>query len=278
MSITARGVPPAATVPARRTVWVCRPLCSVMVARGVSPVGAPASRVGSRRACSAAALRNTLPGASRASRSAVWNARGMRAGAMAGTTSASTPTTRSGTRISAAGGSAGGAARAWAVSSSQGLARATCGCAATVPYRASGKGPCAARNSRSGWPLTERTACENSSSAEALITCTANPSATPSMTATTAARLRHGWWRSSCQEKVRSSASMTGLWRRWVGCAGFDAHQPRRCGCLNLRPAIRIFSPGAAQEAALCTLVFNRFVNPFQELHHEFSRSSRQPV
>ncbi|MDZ7927344.1 MAG: hypothetical protein U5L46_09765 [Agrobacterium sp.] len=54
--------------------------------------------------------------------------------------------------------------------------------------------------------MTELTALENSASAEALIRCTANASATPSMTATTADALRQGWWRSSCQEKVVSSA------------------------------------------------------------------------
>ena len=69
-------------------------------------------------------------------------------------------------------------------------------------------GTVAARNSRSGWPFTERTAVENSSSADALIRCTENASATPSTTATTAAALRHGWWRSSCQEKVVRRASM----------------------------------------------------------------------
>jgi CubicO group peptidase (beta-lactamase class C family) len=56
--------------------------------------------------------------------------------------------------------------------------------------------------------LTERTALENSSSAEALISCTEKASATPSITASTAAALRQGWWRSSCQEKVVSNARM----------------------------------------------------------------------
>ena len=53
--------------------------------------------------------------------------------------------------------------------------------------------------------LIERVALENSSSAEALISCTEKASATPSRIAITAAALRQGWWRSSCQEKVRSS-------------------------------------------------------------------------
>ena len=43
-----------------------------------------------------------------------------------------------------------------------------------------------------GWPLTERTALENSSSAEALMSWTEKASATPSITATIAAALRHG--------------------------------------------------------------------------------------
>ncbi|MDT4861027.1 hypothetical protein FQZ97_956130 [compost metagenome] len=38
--------------------------------------------------------------------------------------------------------------------------------------------------------------------------CTANASATPSITATTAVALRHGWWRNSCKENVESSARM----------------------------------------------------------------------
>ena len=39
--------------------------------------------------------------------------------------------------------------------------------------------------------------------------CTDKASATPSMTATTAAALRQGWWRSSCQEKDSSRAGST---------------------------------------------------------------------
>jgi hypothetical protein len=87
------------------------------------------------------------------------------------------------------------------------------------------------RSSRSGWPLTARTALENSPSAEALIRCTENASATPSITATTAAALRQGWWRSSCQEKVRNRASMQALcrWRRQGREAGlFDLTQSFR--------------------------------------------------
>ena len=53
-----------------------------------------------------------------------------------------------------------------------------------------------------------RTAWANSSSAELLMSCTANASATPSITATTAAALRQGWWRSSCQEKVVRRANI----------------------------------------------------------------------
>jgi ribosomal protein S18 acetylase RimI-like enzyme len=37
-----------------------------------------------------------------------------------------------------------------------------------------------------------------------LIRWTDNASATPSITASTAAALRQGWWRSSCQEKIAS--------------------------------------------------------------------------
>ena len=85
-----------------------------------------------------------------------------------------------------------------------GLAKATCGLRAIWPYSDSSSLPPAARSVRSGWPFTVRTAPANSSSAEALIRCTENASATPSVTASTAAALRHGWWRNSCQEKLRS--------------------------------------------------------------------------
>ena len=135
MSITARGAPPAATVPAMRTVCdPCGPACSCSCAGPLPSVARP-------RACKAAALRNTVAGASMASRSLVAKARGMSAGATAGSSSASAPTTRSTTRAGAgagatagavAGGVAGcvvGGASTWAMvdSSSQGLARATCG-------------------------------------------------------------------------------------------------------------------------------------------------------
>ena len=48
-----------------------------------------------------------------------------------------------------------------------------------------------------------------------------------------AAALRQGWWRRSCHEKVRSSASMLALCRpacagRWQGL--FEAHQPAHVG------------------------------------------------
>jgi len=121
---------------------------------------------------------------------------------MPGSTRASAPSTRSGVAVPPL------ALRAIAVSSSTGLAWRTWGCVAKGVYRASSSAPCMARTSRSGWPLTLRTAWANSSSAELLMSCTANASATPSITATTAAALRQGWWRSSCQEKVRSKVHM----------------------------------------------------------------------
>ena len=209
MSITASGAPPAATVPATCTgTRCCRPVISSTVGgalpRSLSPWG---PLVGSPSACSAAVLRNTVAGANSAKRSAPSHGRGMSAGAMGGSSRASAPSTRSGVRAGLAE-LAASIACATADSSSSGLARATCGSVARRSYSASGRGPCMARSSRSGWPLTARTACENSSSADALITCTANASATPSITAATAAALRQGWWRRSCQEKVRSRASM----------------------------------------------------------------------
>src|SRR5256885_1817308 len=125
----------------------------------------------------------------------------MSAGATGASRSASPPSTRNCTGV---------AVPARAVASIQGAARLTWGCCATRPYSDSGRPPRMARNSRSGRPLTVRTARENSSSADWLITCTAKPRATPSMMATRAVAVRQGCWRSSCQEKVRSRASMGG--------------------------------------------------------------------
>ena len=201
MSITASGAPPAATVPATCTACMRRPFCNCSV------VVLPSA------AC-AAGFRNTVPGVNKAKRSApVWG-RGISAGAIWATTRASTPTTRRATRGLAA------SVTAIVPNSTTGLASSTCGCCATCAKTVSSKLPVAARNSRSGWPFTERTAVENSSSADALIRCTENASATPSITATTAAALRHGWWRSSCQEKVRRRANMA------VDCDGAATFKP----------------------------------------------------
>ena len=172
MSMTASAVPPAATLPAICTSRRCAPICSVTRC-AVSP---SAVRV--------AALRKTWPGAKSEKRAAPSAGTGISAGASVGSTSASTPTMRSGRRRSPS--------TAVAAISTTGLASATCGCRATRANKVSSKLPCAARSSRSGWPLTERTALENSSSAEALMRCTEKASATPSITATTAAALRHG--------------------------------------------------------------------------------------
>jgi hypothetical protein len=73
-----------------------------------------------------------------------------------------------------------------------GLAMATCGWRATRSYSRSSKPLRWPRNSKSGWPLTERTAELNSLKADWLMSCTENASATPSVTASSAARLRHG--------------------------------------------------------------------------------------
>ena len=198
MSITASGGPDAATVPAMRRVCMRPPSCHgrgvCRACSGVRP-----------RASSAGALRKTASGANRSSRPPPSNGRGMSAGATGASRSASPPSTRNCTGV---------AVPARAVASIQGAARLTWGCCATRPYSDSGRPPCMARSSRSGWPLTVRTARENSSSADWLITCTAKPRATPSMMATRAVAVRQGCWRSSCQEKVRSRASMgDGPWR-----------------------------------------------------------------
>ena len=97
------------------------------------------------------------------------------------------------------------AVNSYVLTSSTGLATSMLGCCATRAYKFSSRLPLLARSSRSGWPLTERTALENSLKALALIKCTANASATPSMMATTAAALRHGWCNTSRHEKVPSS-------------------------------------------------------------------------
>ena len=91
------------------------------------------------------------------------------------------------------------------LTSSTGEAQATSGCLPRRPYSfSSNRAPPPAPNDKSAWPETERTACANSSKADALIKCTAKASATPSITDTTAAALRQGCWRSSCQEKLVS--------------------------------------------------------------------------
>ena len=66
----------------------------------------------------------------------------------------------------------------------------------------------AARNSKSGSPLTCRTAALNSLSADWLIRWTENASATPSTTASSATTWRHGWWRACGHEISRSSSAV----------------------------------------------------------------------
>ena len=203
MSITARAPPLAATVPATWTPRSAAPTFSCTVA----PLP---------KALRAAAFRKTWLGANTENRDApedssgVWAAacdgegedgedngvvvdvagRGISAGAMVGSTSASTPTTRIDTVGTGAPAVATPVARVFI--SSTGLANVTRASRTTRANSASSKLPCAARNSRSGCPLTDRTALANSSSADALIRCTEKARATPSMTATIAAALRHG--------------------------------------------------------------------------------------
>ena len=86
------------------------------------------------------------------------------------------------------------------------------GSAAMRAYSDWGRAPRWALSVRSGWPCTLRTARENSLSADALMSCTANPSATPSMTATTAAAVRHGWARKERQEKRPKSRRCMSRW------------------------------------------------------------------
>ncbi len=191
MSITASALPPALTVPPDLASTRRRPLCS-------------RSGWSAAKACRAAGLRKTMPGANKAKRSPPCAGTGTSPGATEAITSASTPATRMGLRSLLA-------VMASVEISSTGLAADTCSCAATRAKSVSSRLPCTARNSRSGCPPAERTALENSLSAEALIKCTENASATPSITASAAAALRHGWWRSSCQEKVRSRADMRAL-------------------------------------------------------------------
>ena len=190
MSMTASGGPVACTLPATRTGLSCKPCCNCS-----GPL--PSAR-------RAAALRNTASGANRSRRPAWVSGQGIRSGATDATCRASTPTMRSRVRRAVA-----SLPSALVLSSSTGEARTTSGwCrrrASTAGAAGAASADCSAgwkRNSRSGCPPTERTACENSSSADALIRCTENARATPSMTDTTAAALRHGWWRSSCQEKL----------------------------------------------------------------------------
>ena len=98
MSITASGAPPAFTVPATVTSRSVSALCSCSEGAGVRQ--RPVRQA--RSAVTAAGFRNTVAGASTASRSACGPGTGISAGAIEATTSASTPTTRSGTRLPAA--------------------------------------------------------------------------------------------------------------------------------------------------------------------------------
>ena len=203
MSITASGAPPATTLPATLTCRRCRPTCSMScgAVAGVSFIPS---------ACRAAALRNTVAGANNTKRSSarLANGRGIRSGAMRASSRASAPIRRSGVGVVLVAAGVAGSGSARTDASSTGLARATWGWLAMRANSDSSKRPWVPRNCKSGWPLTLRSACANSPSAEALIVCTANASATPSTTAHTAAALRHGWWRSSCRDQRRSRESM----------------------------------------------------------------------
>ena len=216
----ATGGPPADTVPAMRKVWVC-PLSNQRM--GVLM----ACSAFSLSACRAAVLRNTASGAKKSRRLPPSNKRGMSAGAIGASLMASLPTTRSTVPsvapsvlpcvpcllgVFALPGSF--TSPVWlfrpgssTVVSIHGTAAATPAVCATCGYSASGRPPCMACSCKSGWPLTLRTARENSSSADWLMTCTAKPSATPSMMATSAVAVRQGCWRSSCQEKLVSSSN-----------------------------------------------------------------------
>ncbi len=195
MSMTASGPPPAVMLPATCTGTRRTPTCNSSSA---------ATSNGRPSACAAAAFRKTVAGANSASRSAPGARCGIRPGAKAGSASASAPITRR--RTGAAFASVAG--NALATTSSTGAARATCGAAAASAYNPSGKLPWRARSCTSGWPPAARVARVNSCSAEALIRCTANASATPSITAAAATRLRPGWRRRSCQERVRNRPAM----------------------------------------------------------------------
>ena len=55
----------------------------------------------------------------------------------------------------------------------------------------------------------------------ALVLATSGSTGVPKRVALTAAALRQGWWRRSCQEKVRSRASMACIVAAGVGSLGF---------------------------------------------------------
>ena len=150
MSMTAIGTPSAATLPAMRSVTRALPNANTAC------VLALPSRSRS------AALMNTTSGSMARRASESTSGRGSSAGVTAAATSASMPSTVTGTR-------APSPAKASVCSSTTGLASATCGCVATRAYSASGKPSRGPRSSRSGCPLTERTAAPNSASADELM-------------------------------------------------------------------------------------------------------------
>ena len=200
ISITISAGPAAAMLPATCTGTWPRPTCRTTLA---GPSGRPS-------AWRALALRNTVRGANSARRSCACHGRGISAGAVMGSCSASAAT-----RCSVV--SWPSAVEAFRSASRIGLACATCGLRAISAYSACGSRPWRGRSCRSLCPLAARAAWANSASALALMRCTASASATPSITAVTAARLRHGCWRRSCQEKTENRPCMAVIVLRWPG-------------------------------------------------------------
>jgi hypothetical protein len=204
MSITASGAPPArsrvpATVTARSASALCS--CSDGRASAGNPPGASVAI--------AAGFRNTVAGASSASRSAPAAGRGIRAGAMAGHRQRIHAHHAHRQALAVRAGGVGGELqhragqhhlRMGGHAGEQGLVeRALHAAQLQVGLAVDGAHRAGKLAQRRGVDQVHR-----------------NASATPSITATTAAALRQGWWRSSCQEKVRNRASMQALcrWRR----------------------------------------------------------------
>ena len=138
--------------------------------------------------------------------------------------------------------------RASPSNASTGLSAATRSSALSTSSSASSKpSRCVAASTASGSPLTERNACPNSASAEALMICTDEASATPRATASNATPCRHGWW--------RHSAKLSGSRRRHMP----ESDQAEAVACaVAMACAVAVADAGATATTTTSSVVARR--------------------